>query len=191
MKTFVICSAFLFVVATALCALNAQSTNAPQQSDRDGFQQSDGRPPHGHDRPPHPLLFHFDTDRDGQISAAEIAAASSVLKQLDENGDGALADEELPPPPHPPHHDHFGGPGGERGPEGMRPGGRRGEGQDSIRSDDGKGHGKRGKRGKRGPRPRRPADDDRSMGEKRRYSRTFRPKSAKGPRRALPQERPL
>jgi hypothetical protein len=63
-------------------------------------------------RPPGPLAL-FDTDRDGRISAAEIAAAPAALRKLDTDGDGQLAGHELHPPrpPRPP-----GAPDG--GPEG-------------------------------------------------------------------------
>jgi len=44
----------------------------------------------------------FDTDHDGTLSKAEIAAAAQVLSQFDKNHDGALTAAELPqrrPPP--------------------------------------------------------------------------------------------
>jgi hypothetical protein len=56
--------------------------------------------PHGMGRPPMPpILVALDTDRDGELSAAEIAAASSSLLKLDKNGDGKLSAAELMPPP--------------------------------------------------------------------------------------------
>ena len=58
-----------------------------------------------------PLLRALDTDRDGTLSAEEIAGAAKALKALDRNGDGALTPDELRPP----------GPGPGPGP---RPGGR-------------------------------------------------------------------
>jgi Ca2+-binding EF-hand superfamily protein len=45
-----------------------------------------------------PLLRALDTDQDGKLSAAEIAAAPAALKTLDKNGDGMLDQEELRPP---------------------------------------------------------------------------------------------
>lgn len=45
-----------------------------------------------------PLLRALDTDKDGKLSAAEIAAAPASLKTLDKNGDGVLDEEELRPP---------------------------------------------------------------------------------------------
>ncbi len=54
-------------------------------------------------RPEHPLLRVFDTNRDGELSASEIAAASALLRSYDSDGDGQLSVEELvralPPPP--------------------------------------------------------------------------------------------
>ena len=41
----------------------------------------------------------FDTDKDGSLSAAEIAAAPAVLKALDKNGDGQVTSDEIRPLP--------------------------------------------------------------------------------------------
>ena len=46
---------------------------------------------------PNPLMTALDADRDGVISAVEIASAPNVLKKLDKNGDGVLAAEEVRP----------------------------------------------------------------------------------------------
>lgn len=51
--------------------------------------------PRGH-RPP-PVIAALDADRDGIISAEEIANAANALLQLDKNGDGQLARDELHP----------------------------------------------------------------------------------------------
>ncbi len=46
------------------------------------------------------LLFSaLDTDHDNTLNAAEIAAASAGLKQLDRNSDGSVTADELPPMP--------------------------------------------------------------------------------------------
>lgn len=45
-----------------------------------------------------PLLLALDTDKNGELSAAEIAAAPTALKTLDMNGDGKLGPDELRPP---------------------------------------------------------------------------------------------
>lgn len=58
-----------------------------------------------------PLVQALDTDKDGEISAEEIAKAPAALKTLDRNGDGKLSGEEIRPNP-----GAFGGErGGERG----------------------------------------------------------------------------
>ncbi len=44
---------------------------------------------------PSPLVAALDTDHDGSISAAEIAAAPQALATLDKNGDGRIALEEV------------------------------------------------------------------------------------------------
>ena len=43
------------------------------------------------------LLFLFDTDKDGTLSAAEITAAPAALQALDKNGDGQLTSDEIRP----------------------------------------------------------------------------------------------
>lgn len=66
-------------------------------------------PPNHAEQAPHagPFLDLFDTDRSGDLSSAEIGAATTVLKKLDLNKDGRLTREELPRPPHPGEHgDH-------------------------------------------------------------------------------------
>lgn len=94
----------------------------PGRGPRDGE-----RPPRRDDdfRPPvPPLVAALDTDRDGEISAEEIANAATTLKTLDRNGDGKLTPEEIRPMP---PRDGFGPPEG-RGPDGRRPDGPRPEG---------------------------------------------------------------
>jgi len=54
----------------------------------------DHGPPHG----PPPVIAALDTDRDGTLSAEEIAKASEAIKSLDKNDDGKLTEDELRPP---------------------------------------------------------------------------------------------
>jgi hypothetical protein len=42
-----------------------------------------------------PLMQVLDTDKNGELSAAEIAAAATALKTLDKNSDGKLSADEL------------------------------------------------------------------------------------------------
>jgi len=85
------------------------------------------------------LLRLFDTNHDGVIDASEIAAASDVLRSLDQSGSGELTPNDFrqsPPPPGPRQgggnaastdsstDDGSGGPGG--GPPGGGPGGQGG-----------------------------------------------------------------
>jgi Ca2+-binding EF-hand superfamily protein len=72
-----------------------------------------------------PILNAIDTNHDGVLSAAEIAASASELKKLDKNGDGKLTRDEAGI-----RMDQLPGRGGGRGRvpgEGRGPGGGRGE----------------------------------------------------------------
>ncbi len=69
---------------------------AGQRGSDQAGQGRDGRkPPVG---PMGPLMIALDTDKDGVLSAEEIAAASENLKKLDKNGDGKIDHIELRPP---------------------------------------------------------------------------------------------
>jgi len=68
---------------------------APPQSGKSNKSANQPEPP------PDPVLQALDTDGDGIISAAEIAAAPQSLKTLDKNGDGQLGPGEYNPPPPP------------------------------------------------------------------------------------------
>ena len=80
----------------------------------------------------HPLMMLFDTDRDGEISAAEIAGADKVLLGMDRNGDGMLTPEEMPRPPRP----DMDGPAGDRPERPDRPGRPGGDRPEGDRLDD-------------------------------------------------------
>ena len=80
-----------------LCAALLASAVATAQG-FDGPRGGDGggRGPGG--GPPRPLQIALDTNRDGVLSADEIAAAPHSLLTLDRNGDGSLTPDELQPP---------------------------------------------------------------------------------------------
>lgn len=134
----------LALVAQYLVAADAEEGGKPRvrppregKGAREGGRQrgegGEGAEGGGHRRPPmSPLLRLLDADKNGALSADEIANASKALLTLDKDGDGALSREELRPP-RPPR-------------EGEGEGGKRGGDRD------GKG-GKGGKGGKRPPRP--------------------------------------
>lgn len=57
-------------------------------------------PPPGHRPPPPPaVIVVLDADKNGELSAEEIAKAVEALKTLDKDGDGKLSHEEMCPPP--------------------------------------------------------------------------------------------
>jgi Ca2+-binding EF-hand superfamily protein len=47
-------------------------------------------------------MIVLDKDKDGELSAQEIAAAAEALATLDKNEDGIVSHDELRPPPPPP-----------------------------------------------------------------------------------------
>ncbi len=118
-------------------------------------QPPEGPPGRGprRDSPPGgpPVIRALDTDKDGELSADEIAKAAESLKSLDKNDDGKLSEDELRPPrPEgaPGRSDAYRGPGRPEGsPEfGPPPGEGRGGPRERRRfSQD-------GPRGPRGPR---------------------------------------
>jgi hypothetical protein len=86
----------VLTLSLAPSAAKAQDEHLARRSAQRDELPADGQ------RRPSPLLM-FDTDRDGVVSAAEIAAAPEVLRRLDRDGDGKLSGEELRPrPPRPP-----------------------------------------------------------------------------------------
>lgn len=76
--------------------------------------------PGGREGGPPPLVAALDTNRDGVITADEIAAAPQSLARLDKNSDGQLTPEELRPPMPGNREGGPGGPQGDRGPGGER-----------------------------------------------------------------------
>jgi EF hand len=63
-----------------------------------GLHAQDAKPP-GHRPPPPVLLKALDGDKDGALSADEIANSSAALLELDKNEDGKLSPREISPPP--------------------------------------------------------------------------------------------
>ena len=53
--------------------------------------------PRGGQRPASPLMMALDADKDGKLSAEEIANATVALKTMDKNADGLLDSTELAP----------------------------------------------------------------------------------------------
>ena len=99
----------------------AAPADRPVPGERD--RQRNGAPADGKEgrKPPMgpmgPLMAALDTDKDGVLSAEEIAAATENLKKLDKNGDGKIDRMELlPPRPQGKQGDNAQGPRDGRGP---------------------------------------------------------------------------
>lgn len=97
-----------------------------------------------------PVMAALDADKNGTISAQEIAGASAVLGKLDADGDGALSMEELRP------RRSQGGPGKGGAGRGKGGAGKRGGGKGKRGAGGGKSKGGTGG----GQRPRRPTADE-------------------------------
>ena len=78
--------ALSFIAVTNLFAQEGQQQPPP------------GDRPRGHRPPPPPMMLALDVNADRVIDANEIANASAALRQLDKNGDGQLANDEICPP---------------------------------------------------------------------------------------------
>ena len=98
-KKIIFCAVMAMTALFFSYAAHAESTsdNAARWNGTNGAGtpaiQKSGRPHH----PPGPFMRVLDTDRDGQLSAAEIANAPQALLTLDKNGDGMLGRDELRP----------------------------------------------------------------------------------------------
>lgn len=114
----------LITLALAACSMIAQAQ--PEGGGPPPGGPEGGRPPGGPQgmrRAPDPLTVALDADKNGELSAAEIANATVALKALDKDADGKITKEELRParPPRgdgPEDGQHEGPPPG--GPEGGR-----------------------------------------------------------------------
>jgi Ca2+-binding EF-hand superfamily protein len=78
------------LTSVAMCMLLAGLAAAQPVDRPDG--PPPGPPPMG---PRDPMIQALDADKDGQISAEEIAGAANVLAALDADGDGQLTPEDL------------------------------------------------------------------------------------------------
>jgi len=111
----------LIALAVGLSAFNMVAQPERPPGPRPGGREG------GPDGPRHkmmvpPLIVALDANKDGTISADELANASAAVKSLDKNGDGAIQVEELRPKP--PEGE---GKDGER--KGPPPGGQRPDGE--------------------------------------------------------------
>jgi Ca2+-binding EF-hand superfamily protein len=80
-----------------MLAMQAGQPRPEGQARPDGApeRRPDGAPPRRPDGPPPGLFGALDTDRDGELSNAEIVGAGSALLKLDRNNDGKLSPQEI------------------------------------------------------------------------------------------------
>lgn len=76
-----------FAMVAALSPLMAQDNNAPERRGPGG--------PGGGIRGGNPVIAALDLDKDGEVSAEELAKASASLATLDKNKDGKLTADEF------------------------------------------------------------------------------------------------
>ena len=78
---------------------SAASMTNPSADGRGEGREGEGRRGRGPGGPMgrDPLVAALDADHDGSISAAEMSAATGVLRSLDANGDGRLTPDEIRP----------------------------------------------------------------------------------------------
>ena len=84
-----------FILIFAILATVSMSSIVTAQ--RPGGQRGGGQRG-GQRSAPSPMMMALDADKDGKLSAAEIANAATALKTLDKNADGILDSTELAPP---------------------------------------------------------------------------------------------
>ncbi len=87
----------LVVLIAAVAVMSLVAVSLAQPPGEEPGKREGPRPGRGFGPPPMPLIEALDANRDGQLSAEEIAAASQALKKLDKDGDGKLSAEELRP----------------------------------------------------------------------------------------------
>jgi hypothetical protein len=81
---------------TSAAVLSAQTTTPPPGGPRGGGPG--GRGPGGARHGGHPIVRAIDADKNGELSAAELANAPAAIRTLDTNGDGVVSADELRPP---------------------------------------------------------------------------------------------
>lgn len=86
----------LTVIVTALAFVAEPATSQPAE----GRGRFEGRGGFGGFNPPDPfpgivIMAALDADKDGALSADEIANAAEALKKLDKNGDGKVGRDEI------------------------------------------------------------------------------------------------
>ena len=90
-------SLLVTVSLTAASILSAQTT-ASAPGVRGPQRGGPGGPGHGRGPMIHPIVRALDADRDGEVSASELANAPAALLALDANKDGAVSRAEFHPP---------------------------------------------------------------------------------------------
>jgi hypothetical protein len=83
---------FLIALSLGAVALSAQTTTPTNER-----PHSPHRGPGGRGGPGHPIVRAIDTDKNGELSAAELDNAPAAIRALDANADGIVTMEEFRP----------------------------------------------------------------------------------------------
>lgn len=105
---------FMLAILAAVSISSVSMAQRPNRGGQDGGRRGGGERGQRGDRPRpiSPLMAALDVDKDGKLSAEEIAGAAKALRTLDKNSDGSLDVAELTPQR---EGRQGGGPGGQRG----------------------------------------------------------------------------
>ena len=89
MKKLPTISALLALTTAGVLSAQTSDTTTPRGPHRGGHRGPGG--------PGHPIVRALDADKNGELSAEEIAAAPAAIAKLDANSDGTVAVDELRP----------------------------------------------------------------------------------------------
>ena len=85
------------IIVLALGAVTVLSAQTTTTTPTDGQRGPRRGGPGGPGRGGHPIVRAIDADKNGELSATELASAPAAIRALDANSDGVVSKEELHP----------------------------------------------------------------------------------------------